>query len=82
MSIWLRFVLGLAARALGILVSRYAEWRFHHLGDDGEEETGFVADLHDFALWLIHGFSGRLAYQPASTRAVEYDDYRSEWFDR
>jgi len=81
MSIWLRFVLGLVARALGVLLGRYAEWRFHHLGDE-DDDFGFATDLHDFALWLIHGFSGRLSYQPASGQVVEYDDWRSEWIDR
>jgi len=82
MSIWLRFLLGLVARALGVLLDRYAEWRFRHLGDE-DDDGGFVADLQAFGRWLMHRLSSRLTYQPKAAPAVAYaDDWQAELFDR
>ncbi len=60
MNVWLAFFLGAASHVLAALTTRYAEWRFHHLGDPDTDEVGFFEDLRAFGDWMVRGTAGRL----------------------
>lgn len=79
------FGLGLAARAVGSLSGRYAQWRLEKLAN-GDAVPGARHDFREFVAWLIQESAAEVVSRPARRVGYRpggwYDDEEQGYYGR